>query len=266
MRSATETSAECHPRAVRLGQRRQQRHGREQCEHAEGDEHRPTPDAVGECAHQRLHQHEQEQRRRRDGRGVGLRQTDGVRQELLDVRREDVEVERAARGQADDDQHFARVLQQQPHFAGATAAGTMFLERLRLGQIASQIQAAERRRCADHERNAPAPGFELVVAEEHPLQHEQHRERQQLTHDERDVQDAGIEPALVRRRDLAHVRGARAVLAADAEALQKPREYQRGRRRSPAVAYAGANAINSEPRHISITDSVSAALRPLRSA
>ncbi len=34
----------------------------------------------------------------------------------------------------------------------------------------------------------------------------------------------------------------------------------------PTVAYAGANAINSEPRHISITDRVSAALRPLRSA
>jgi hypothetical protein len=122
------------------------------------------------------------------------------------------------------------MLQQQPHFAGAAAAGAMFLERLRLGQIAPQIETAERGHRTDHERNPPAPGFELIVSEEHPLQDEQHRERQQLTHDERDVQDTGIETALVCRRDLAHVRGARAVFAADAEALQQPREDQRGRR------------------------------------
>ena len=71
------------------------------------------------------------------------------------------------------------------------------------------------------------------MAEEEPLQHQQYCERQQLTHDERDVQNAGIEAALVRRRNLAHVRGAGSVFAADAEALQQPREYQRDRRRDP---------------------------------
>ena len=68
-------------------------------------------------------------------------------------------------GQAEDDQHFARVLQQQTELAGAPAAGAMLLERFRLRQIAAQIQAAERGRRADHEGNAPAPGFELIVAE-----------------------------------------------------------------------------------------------------
>jgi hypothetical protein len=35
---------------------------------------------------------------------------------------------------------------------------------------------------------------------------------------------------------------------------------------TPIVANVGAMVISSEPRHISVTESVSAALRPVRSA
>ena len=48
--------------------------------------------------------------------------------------------------------------------------GPRGLERIRFRQRAAQIQRAERRDGADHERYSPAPVFELLFGQQHELQ------------------------------------------------------------------------------------------------
>ncbi len=78
-------------------------------------------------------------------RGFALAQSDGVHQKLLHVGGERVEEQRAAHGQPDDDEHFARVFQQQRELTGLRGGG-LVLERIGLDQIPAQIQRRRPRR------------------------------------------------------------------------------------------------------------------------
>ncbi len=108
-----------------------------------------------------------------------LAQPDRVHQELLHVGGERVEEQGAAHGQTDDDQHFARMSQQQGHLTCFGASGFL-LERIGLDQIPTQIQRRERGGGANGEGNAPAPRFQLMRVQHEELQHHQHGQRQQL--------------------------------------------------------------------------------------
>ena len=120
-------------------------------------------------------------------------------EELLHVRREDVEEQRAAHRQPDDDQHLARVLQQKSQLRRRIAAGLdASVNASRLGRdCVADTEPPSAASRADDERNAPAPGFELFVSQRKNCSTSSTASDEQLTHDERDVQNAGIEAALV---------------------------------------------------------------------
>ncbi|MHC2257627.1 hypothetical protein ACVILK_007319 [Bradyrhizobium embrapense] len=100
------------------------------------------------------------------------------------------------------------------------------LERLGLVQAAPHHRREDREQGADHERNPPAPGLQLVRGQEHLLQQQQHDDRGELAADQGDVLEAGIEATMLGIGDLAEIGGAGAVFAAEAEPLDDAGERQ----------------------------------------
>ena len=98
-------------------------------------------------------------------------------------------------------------------------------------QVAPHDQRDDRQQRADDERDAPAPGLQLLGGEEHLLQEQQDQDGAQLAADQRHVLEARVEAAVLLVGDLGEVGGAGAVLAAEAQALDHAREAQQHRRR-----------------------------------
>jgi hypothetical protein len=98
-------------------------------------------------------------------------------------------------------------------------------------QVAPHHERHDRQHRADDERDAPPPRAQLLGGQEHLLQEQQHEDRAQLAADQRHVLKARIEAAMLLVRDLGEIRGARAVLAAEAQALDDARQAQQDRRR-----------------------------------
>ncbi|MCY1227684.1 hypothetical protein D9M72_399700 [compost metagenome] len=102
-------------------------------------------------------------------------------------------------------------------------------------QRAAQEQRHHRGDRADHERDAPAPGFQFGLVQQ-LLQDHHHQHRQQLAADQRYVLERREEAAAAAQRHFAHVGGGGAILAAHRQALHQPREQQqRGRPVADAV-------------------------------
>ena len=97
-------------------------------------------------------------------------------------------------------------------------------ERRGLGDAAAQPEGDDCEACADDEGHAPAPGVELRLVEDHELEQEQEEQREQLAHYQRDILEARPEAAVRGRRHLGEVGRRRAIFAADAEALDHPRD------------------------------------------
>jgi len=68
------------------------------------------------------------------------------------------------------------------------------------------------------------------------LEHDEHRERDELSGDESDVLEAGVESAVPLAGHLAQVRGARTVLAAHAQSLKQSSRDDEQRWREHAIA------------------------------
>jgi len=150
-----------------------------------------------------------------------------VFQILLHIRGERIENQRAARREAEHRHERDAVLPQAAQRARFLAltrrGGGGFIERF------TQIERDQRRDRADHERHAPAPGFEFR-GRERLLQDHQHEERAQLAADQRHVLERREEAAPPFQRDLAHIRCTGAVFAAHGESLEQPRDEQQRRR------------------------------------
>ncbi|MNM78481.1 hypothetical protein D3C81_903860 [compost metagenome] len=171
--------------------------------------------------------HEQEQRGSGNGGGVGNAHADGIHQVFLHVRGVGVERQGTAHGQADHGHQFLGVTHQGAHRA---FLGFFFLgERLGLFHAATQVQRHHGTQRADGERDAPAPGVELLGGQE-VLQDNQHRQSDELAGDQGHVLEAGVEAATLLGRHLAEVSGGGAVFATHRQALQQAREHQQDRR------------------------------------
>ncbi|RMS08085.1 hypothetical protein ALP75_204342 [Pseudomonas syringae pv. actinidiae] len=101
-------------------------------------------------------------------------------------------------------------------------------ERLGFFHAATQKQRHYRTQGTDDERDAPAPGIQLLGGQG-LLQHNQYGQRDELTGNQRDVLKAGEETATLFGRHLAEVGGRSTVLAADRQALQQSGEHQQDR-------------------------------------
>ncbi|MCY1445692.1 hypothetical protein D9M71_622200 [compost metagenome] len=99
-------------------------------------------------------------------------------------------------------------------------------------QRAAQHQRDQRGNGADHERNAPAPGAQLIFAQQ-LLQNHHHQHRQQLAADQGHVLERGEEAALATQGHFTHVGGGGAVLAAYRQALDQAGQQQQ--RRGPGA-------------------------------
>ncbi len=97
-------------------------------------------------------------------------------------------------------------------------------------ELAPHHSSENRKQCADHEWNPPAPGLQLFRRQKYLLQQQQHDDRGELAADQGDVLEARIEAAMSGVRDLAEIGGAGAVFAAEAQAFDDARQREDGRR------------------------------------
>ena len=122
-----------------------------------------------------------------------------------------------------------RVFEDQQQGAGFRClAGVRGDEGRGLVQPPPQPEDHHRQRCADEERNTPAPGRQIGLGHG-LLQHDQQQQGQQLTRDQRHILEAGPEAAVLRGGHLGQIGGGGAVFAADAESLQHAGEQQQSR-------------------------------------
>jgi hypothetical protein len=161
------------------------------------------PNAVRQGPEQRLQAHEQKQTKGHDVAGDLDRDAHGVDQVFLHVRGEGIEAERATGGIAKHSEEGCLVVAEKlsdgagPFRLAGFGAG-------RLLQGASEQHGNDGRECADHKRNAPAPGFQLGLVEKR-LERHHHQHSQQLATNQRDVLERRIESALSFQGDFTHV-------------------------------------------------------------
>ena len=101
---------ECNPGISGLLYRREQWNRAERSEHAESEQQRAPPNAIGQRAIGRLQAHCKDQRSGADPGRLRIGEADGELQELLHVSRVDIKGERAAHRQTYDDSSPARML------------------------------------------------------------------------------------------------------------------------------------------------------------
>ncbi len=105
------------------------------------------------------------------------------------------------------------------------------LEGIGLLQVLPHHRGDDGEAGTDDEGDAPAPGADLIVGQEHPLEQQQHDQRAQLAADERDVLEARIEAAVALVGHLGQVGGAGAVFPAEAQPLDDAGDAEHDRSR-----------------------------------
>ena len=154
----------------------------------------------------------------------------GEEQVLLHVGGEDVEDQGADAGDAEDDEEGARMAQDLTEAAGVLVrprfcGGGLF-------EAAAQPQGDDGGSGTDDERQSPPAGFDLFGAQ--GVGHDDGQEAgQQLSADECDVLEGGVEAALTFCGDLGHVGRGGAVFAADGQSLDHAHHEQEDRRQRP---------------------------------
>ncbi len=224
---------ESRQRPPGVGERRKERNREQHPGHAEADEQPFAPDPIGDRAVDRLQDHGEDQRGKGDERGLVVGEPDRQLEELLHIGRVGVEGGGAAGGEPDHQQDLAWIVEQHPQRRLALRNFFCCLEGLGLVQAASHDRGDDRQRRPDDERDAPAPGAQLLGGEKDLLQQEQHNDGAELPADQGDVLEARIEAAMAAIGDLGEIGRAGAVLAAEAQPLDDARDREHDRRGDP---------------------------------
>ncbi len=117
--------------------------------------------------------------------------------------------------------------------------GARLHERVGLVHVAAHEIDDDGEPGADRERNAPAPGLELLRRQQQLLQDEQHQHGEELAADQRHVLEARVEAAVLGMRHLGKIGGAGAVLAAQAQPLHQAGDEQDERGRDADAGVGG---------------------------
>ncbi len=200
--------------------------GRQQ---AAGQDDLLATDAVGQPA-------EEDEERRAQCQRSGDQQVGGGGIDLQHAAEEEQRVELAAvpdhrlasRRTEQDQQHQLQVATLQAvaeRGLGALAFSLHLLEQRRFAQLQADPYRNAQQQDRDQERDAPAPGFEGLVAQRHAAGQDD-QQRQEQAERGGALDEAGVQAALVVRRVLGHVGGGTAVLAAHRQALGQAQDDQ----------------------------------------
>ena len=201
---------ECGGDLVRMGESREDRIGEQRTANAEADHQRSPADEIGKPPCRRLDEQHDRQRDGHDLRCRRLVEAARVGEELLEVDRVGVEGSRAAGGDADHQQRFARMIAEQRDDVGPAPALSRGDPLIALGLVEATADKEhdDGEKCTDDEANAPSPGMHRCLAKRRLEKHQQGQSRQ-LSADDRHVQKArpNRESGPCRRADRTDARG-----------------------------------------------------------